>query len=67
MLDLNAGVSIRAYVLNGSRRCIFSKWREWFPTNWISVEHEAGRETLSFLLLAHCDMNKADKLIVIVL
>ena len=51
MLDLNAGVSIRAYVLNGSRGCIFNEWLESFPTNRNSVEHEAGRETLPFLLL----------------
>ena len=51
MLDLNAGVSIRAYVLNGSRGCIFNEWGESFPTNRNSVEHEAGRETLPFLLL----------------
>ncbi len=53
MLDLNAGVSIRAYVLNGSRGCIFNEWRESFPTNRNSVEIEAGRETLSFLLLVY--------------
>ena len=53
MLDLNAGVSIRAYVLNGSRGCIFNGWRKSAATNRNSVEIEAGRETLSFLLLVY--------------
>ena len=43
-------MSIRAYVPNGSRGCSFNEWRESVATNRNSVDHEAERETLPFLL-----------------
>ena len=50
-IDPDAGISIRAYVLNGSHGCIFSKWRKSAATNRNSVEYEAERETLPFSLV----------------
>ena len=50
IFDPDAGMSISAYVLNGSRGCSFNEWRKSVATNRNSVEHEAERETLPFLL-----------------
>ena len=47
-IDPGVGISIRAYVPNGSCGCSFNEWRESVATNWNSVEPEAGRETLPF-------------------
>ena len=57
-IGLCTAISIRVYVLNKLCGCIFSEWRKSAATNRSSVEIEAERETLTFLLLVYWQLEQ---------